>query len=182
MGSAVSISASAFAAASASPVSSSSSRSSSCSIWRLMRSDERPNCMRRSLAICNLSFSISSALYCTESSATFSSLWQARAKARSETISSGSSAVASDIPTLYPAIFWSTIVEYESVLCQTSTGRIGAGGVTMRRQSIASISTASCAGVSVIAPSTIGGHTNRPLSSRLASSHSPLPSQYIALK
>ena len=69
-----------------------------------MRSDERPNCMRRSLAICSLSFSISSALYCTESSATFISLWQASAKARSETISSGSSAVASDMPEVYSAI------------------------------------------------------------------------------
>jgi hypothetical protein len=65
---------------------------------------ERPNCMRRSLAICNLSFSISSVLYCTDSSATLSSLWQARAKARSETISSGSSAVASDMPEVYSAI------------------------------------------------------------------------------
>jgi hypothetical protein len=42
-----------------------------------MRSDERPNCMRLNLAICSLSFSIPSALYCTESSATFNSLWQA---------------------------------------------------------------------------------------------------------
>src|ERR1700752_1236179 len=62
-----------------------------------MRSDERPNCMRRNLAICNLSFSISSALYCTESSATFSSLWQASAKACSSAGSVGSSAVATDM-------------------------------------------------------------------------------------
>ena len=57
--------------------------------------------MRRSLAICNLSFSISSALYCTESSATFNSLWQARAKASSSAGSVGGSAVASDMPKLY---------------------------------------------------------------------------------
>ena len=44
------------ASSAASPVSSSSSRSSSCSIWRLIRSEERPNCIRRSLAIWNLSF------------------------------------------------------------------------------------------------------------------------------
>ena len=66
--------------------------------------------MRRSLAICSLSFSISSALYCTESSATFNSLWQARAKACSSAGSVGRSAVASDMARLYWAIFWSTIV------------------------------------------------------------------------
>jgi hypothetical protein len=59
----------------------------------------------RRAASWSFSFSISSALYCTESSATFSSLWQASAKARSETISAGSSAVASDMPKLYSAIF-----------------------------------------------------------------------------
>ncbi len=51
--------ASALTASSASPVSSSSSRSSSCAISRAIRSDDRPNCMRRSFAIWNLSFSIS---------------------------------------------------------------------------------------------------------------------------
>src|SRR5260370_29754799 len=81
----------------AAPVSSSSSCSSNCSIWRLIRSDDRPNCIRRSLAIWNLSFSISSVLYCTEICATFSSLWQASAKARSSAGSVGSSAVASDM-------------------------------------------------------------------------------------
>jgi len=35
------------------------SRSSSCSICRVSRSEERPNCIRRSLAIWNFSFSIS---------------------------------------------------------------------------------------------------------------------------
>jgi hypothetical protein len=34
------------------------------------------------------------------------------------------------------------------------------------RQSIASISSANCAGVSVMPPSTIGGHANLPFSSR----------------
>ena len=63
------------------------------------------------------------------------------------------------------------------VLCLPALVDSGAGGVTGRRQSIASIRTANCAGVSVIAPSTIGGQTKRPVSSRLASSHSPLPSQ-----
>ena len=62
-GSASATSASARAAASAMPDSSSSSRSSSWAIWRLIRSEDRPNCMRRNLAIWNLSFSISRALY-----------------------------------------------------------------------------------------------------------------------
>jgi len=100
-----------------------------------------------------------------------------RRGARSETMSVGSSAVASDMPIIYSAISRSTIVKYESVLCQTSIGRIGAGGVIVRRQSIASISTANCAGDSVIAPSTIGGQTKRSFSSRLASNHMPVPSQ-----
>jgi hypothetical protein len=39
-------------------------------------------------------------------------------------------------------------------------GRGGAGGAIVRRQSIASISSANCADVSVSVPSTIGGHTN----------------------
>src|ERR1700733_15021695 len=93
-----------FAASSAPPACSSSSRSSSCSICRVIRSDERPNCMRRNLAICSLSFSISSALYCTESSATFNSLWQASAKACNSAGSVGSSAVASDMSKLYSVI------------------------------------------------------------------------------
>ena len=50
------------AAGAGSSVSSSSSISSSCSIVRSILSDERPNCVRLSRAICNLSFSISSAL------------------------------------------------------------------------------------------------------------------------
>ena len=54
--------ASARAVSSAAPVSNSSSWNSSWAIWRVIRSDERPNCMRRSLAIWNRSFSISSAL------------------------------------------------------------------------------------------------------------------------
>jgi hypothetical protein len=52
-------SAAALLISSASPASSSSSRSSSCSICRASRSEERPNCIRRSLAIWSLSFSIS---------------------------------------------------------------------------------------------------------------------------
>jgi hypothetical protein len=55
------LSAAALAISSASPASSSSSRSSSCSICRVSRSEERPNCIRRSLAIWNFSFSISRA-------------------------------------------------------------------------------------------------------------------------
>src|SRR4051794_4547500 len=39
-----------------------------------------------------------------------------------------------------------TTVKTESVLCYTSIGRRGGSGVTVRRQSIASISTANCAG------------------------------------
>jgi hypothetical protein len=70
-----------------------------------------------------------------------------------------------------------TRTNIESVLCQTSIGRIGNAGAIVRRQSIASISTENCAGVSVIAPSTMGGQTKRPFSSRLAISQSPLPSQ-----
>jgi hypothetical protein len=60
----------------------------------------RPNCIRRSLAIWNLSFSISSALSCTAVCAAFSSPWQASAKARRAAGSAGSSAVASDMPNL----------------------------------------------------------------------------------
>src|SRR5580693_1183149 len=51
-------------------------------------------------------------------------------------------------------------------------GRGGAGGAIVRRQSIASISSASCAGVNVSVPSTIGGHTNLWRSRRLANRHS----------
>jgi hypothetical protein len=47
-------------------------------------------------------------------------------------------------------------------------GRGGAGGAIVRRQSIASTSSASCAGVNVSVPSTIGGHTNLWRSRRLA--------------
>ena len=72
---------------------------------------------------------------------------------------------------------WSRTRIKESELCQTSIGCCGGGGATVRRQSIASISRENCAGVSVIAPSTIGGQTKRPFSSRLAISHRPLPSQ-----
>jgi hypothetical protein len=121
-------------------------------------------------------------LVCTESSATFSSLRQARAKACSSAGSVGNSAVASDIAKSIMGHILVTIVKYESVLCQTSIGRLGSSDAIVRRQSIASISTANCGGVSIIAPSTIGGHTNRPFSSRLASSHRLLPSQYMALK
>jgi hypothetical protein len=60
-----------------------------------------------------------------------------------------------------------TAAKYESVLCQTSIGWMGSGGAIVRRQSIASTRTENCAGVSVIAPSTIGGHTKRPFSRRL---------------
>jgi hypothetical protein len=49
------------AAGAGASASSSSSRSSSCSIVRAIFSDERPNCMRRSRAICSFSFSTSSA-------------------------------------------------------------------------------------------------------------------------
>ena len=96
--------ASARAVSSAAPVSNSSSWNSSCSIWRLIRSDERPNCMRRNLAIWNRSFSISSAFSCTAVSAAFNSLWQASANARNSAGSIGSSAVASDMSqTIRPA-------------------------------------------------------------------------------
>src|SRR5262249_61712102 len=75
-----------------------------------------------------------------------------------------------------------TTISRESLPCQTSIGWRGAGGATVRRQSIASISSASCAGVRPTAPSTIGGHTKRPFSSRLANRQSPLPSQYHAFR
>jgi hypothetical protein len=52
---------------SAAPDSNSSSRSSSRSIFWLIRSDDRPNRIRRNLAIWNLSFSISSVLNRTPS-------------------------------------------------------------------------------------------------------------------
>ena len=58
--------------------------------------------------------------------------------------------------------------------------RAGSGGATVLRQSIASISSANCAGVSVIAPSTIGGHTTRPLLQSLRNRHRPLPSRSTA--
>src|SRR5690349_22767172 len=45
----------------------------------------------------------------------------------------------------------------ESLPRQASMGRGGAGGAIVRRQSIASISSANCAGVNVNVPSTIGG-------------------------
>src|SRR5215471_1854153 len=70
----------------------------------------------------------------------------------------------------------------ESLLCQTSIGRGGSGGAIVRRQSIASTSSANCAGVNVIVPSTIGGQTNLWRSRRLANRHRPLPSQYRPFK
>jgi hypothetical protein len=54
-------------------VSNSSSWSSRGSIWRMIRSDERPNCISRSLPTWNSRFSIPSARNCTDSSAAFSS-------------------------------------------------------------------------------------------------------------
>ncbi len=51
------------------------------------------------------------------------------------------------------------------------------GGATVRRQSMPSSNTASCAAVNCSAPSTIGGQTNLPFSSRLANRHRPEPSQ-----
>jgi hypothetical protein len=68
---------------------------------------------------------------------------------------------------IYPEPHWPTRIEWESVLCHTNTGCGVGGGAIVRRQSIASTSTENCAGVSVIAPSTIGGQMNLPLSSRL---------------
>src|SRR5208282_2171469 len=82
----------------------------------------------------------------------------------------------------YQGMDWRRSDAAESEPCQTSIGRLGGGGATVRRQSIASTSTENCAGVSVMAPSTIGGQTKRPRSSRLAISHKPLPSQYRPLK
>jgi len=70
----------------------------------------------------------------------------------------------------------------QSAWDQTATGRRGASGATVRRQSIASSNRPSCAGVSTIPPSTIGGHTNLPASSRLANRHRPVPSQYKHFK
>jgi hypothetical protein len=70
-----------------------------------------------------------------------------------------------------------TVTGRESLPYQTSIGWAGAGGATVHRQSIASISSANCAGVSVVASSTIGGQTKRPFSSRFAKRHSPVPSQ-----
>jgi hypothetical protein len=70
----------------------------------------------------------------------------------------------------------------KSLICYNSMGRGGAGGAIVRRQSIASISNANCAGVSVIVSSTSGGQTNLPRSRRLANRHMPLPSQYRPFK
>jgi len=70
-----------------------------------------------------------------------------------------------------------TRIQAESVMRQTSIGCAVGGGAIVRRQSIASTRMENCAGVSVIAPSTIGGQTKRPFSSRLAISHMPVPSQ-----
>jgi hypothetical protein len=82
----------------------------------------------------------------------------------------------------YPGPYGPTRIKNESVICHTNTGCGDGGGASVRRQSIASISTENCAGVSVIVPSTIGGQTKRPFSRRLAISHIPLPSQYRPLK
>src|SRR3569833_4300588 len=57
-----------------------------------------------------------------------------------------------------------------------TTGLRGGSTATVRRQSIAASSRASCAGVSTMAPSTIGGQTSLPLSSRLAHKPRPVPS------
>jgi hypothetical protein len=70
----------------------------------------------------------------------------------------------------------------ESLHCHTSIGCVGDGGAIVLRQSIASISNANCAAVSVIDPSTIGGHTKRPFSNHLANRQSPLPSQSSAFR
>ena len=78
---------------------------------------------------------------------------------------------------IYQAQIQPARINTESETCQTSIGRLGGSVVIVRRQSIASTSTAICAGVNVIAPSTTGGHTKRPFSSRLASNHNPVPSQ-----
>ena len=155
--------ASAWAISSASPVSSSSSCSSSCSIWRVIRSDERPNCMRRSLAIWNLSFSISSVLELhRELSGLQLALAGQRKGAQRGRIGGqfGRGERHGDSLTRSPRI------EPESAanrcVVRPALVWIGSGGAIVRRQSIASISTENCAGVSVIAPSTIGGQTKRP--------------------
>jgi hypothetical protein len=96
--------------------------------------------------------------------------------------SEGRSAEASDIARLYRMWPKVTRTNRESLPCQTSMGRGGAGGAIVRRQSIASISSANCAGVKVNALSTIGGQTNLLRSSRLANRHRPLPSQYYAFR
>ena len=57
-------------------------------------------------------------------------------------------------------------------------GRCSTSIATVRRQSIPSISNCQLAGVRCSRSSIIGGHTNRPFSSRLANRHSPDPSQY----
>jgi hypothetical protein len=54
--------------------------------------------------------------------------------------------------------------------------RAGSGGATFRRQSIASTRSASCAGVSTRAPSTIGGHTNQPAPAASRTYRAPEPS------
>src|SRR6201987_6055033 len=115
---------------------------------------------------------------CSSAVAAASSLWQARAKARSASGSEGRSAEARDIPCLYRMGPKTTRTNRESLTCQTSVGRCGAGGAIVRRQSIASISSANCADVRISVPSTIGGQTNLLRSSRLANRHRPLPSQY----
>jgi len=72
-----------------------------------------------------------------------------------------------------------------ALACQAERGQggcrrlscAGGGGATVLRQSIASMRSANCAGVSVRLPSIIGGQTKRPFSSRLAKRQSPVPSQ-----
>src|SRR6516162_2017076 len=137
--------------ASASPASNSSSRNSSCSICRVTRSEERPNCIRRSLAIWNFSFSISrvrswtaSLAACSSAVASANSLWQARAKARNASGSEGRSAEASDIRHPYRTQPHRTRTNRESLSCYNSIGRGGGGGAMVRRQSIASISSRRC--------------------------------------
>jgi len=133
----------------------------------------------------SLSFSISrvrswtaSFAACSSAVAAANSLCHAEANARSASGSEGRSAEARDIPCLHRMWPKATRTNRESATCQTSMGRGGAGGAIVRRQSIASISSANCAGVNVNVPSTIGGQTNLLRSSRLANRHRPLPSQY----
>ena len=144
-------------------------------------SDERPNRAQRSTASCILSFSmcsvlawISAALAAISSSLRANSACSPAANARSASNSLGRGSRARDMPEFTKGGLRRTPISTPRRCCrlvlptrlgadQTLTGCRGNAGPTVRRQSIDSISSANCAGVSTMLPSTIGGQMTWPL-------------------